>query len=290
MSERIQNILLVVVVILIALFVLDIPFCCASVGKGDVGVVSTFGNVSDEPLQPGMHFVMPWKAVYRMTTQTQKDEEPAKVPTSNGLAVEMKATLIYHLRPESAPALAKEVGHIGYQDKVVSPYFRNAVRDVTAEFLPEALYTAERAKVEARIKDRVSKELEKHGFEVEAVMLLDPVLPQVVQDRIQAKVAAEQDAIRMESVYKQKELEGKTNKRVKELDAEAKVIEAKGIADAQAIIKKDLDHNYLVYLWIEALKESAKHNNATIYIPTGTDGMPYFANVGKSPVTTTLQK
>ena len=258
-------------------------FCIASISKGDVGVVSTFGSVHDAPLDPGLHFVAPWDVVYRVNVQTQKDEEPADVPTSNGLAVKMKATLIYHLRPEAAPALAREVGHMNYQDRVVSPYFKNAVRDVTAEFQPEALYTSERINVEAKVLSRISKELERHGFEVEAVMLLDPVLPQVVQDRIQAKVGAEQDAIRMESVYKQKELEGKTKKRVTELEAESKVIEAKGIADAQAIIKKDLDHNYLVYLWIAALKESAQHNNATIYIPTGGDGMPLFANVAPPP-------
>jgi hypothetical protein len=82
---------------------------------------------------------------------------------------------------------------------------------------------------------------------------------------VEAKVAAEQDAQRMEFVLKKESQE-----------AERKRLEAKGIADAQAIIKKDLDPHYLTYLWIEALKEGAKHNNAVIYIPTGTDGMPMF--------------
>ena len=62
-------------------------------------------------------------------------------------------------------------------------------------------------------------------------------------------------------------------------EAERKALEAKGIADAQKIIKKDLDHNYLIYLWIEALKESAHHKNATIYVPTGMDGMPLFKQI-----------
>lgn len=62
-------------------------------------------------------------------------------------------------------------------------------------------------------------------------------------------------------------------------EAERKAIEAKGIADAQIIIKKDLSHEYLIYLWIEALKEGAKHNNAVIYVPTGSDGMPMFRNL-----------
>jgi hypothetical protein len=45
---------------------------------------------------------------------------------------------------------------------------------------------------------------------------------------------------------------------------------------------KDLSHEYLVYLWIEALKEGAKHHNAVIYVPKGADGMPMFRNVESS--------
>jgi prohibitin 1 len=257
--------------------------CWVTVDKGEVGVVTTFGEVSNDKLESGWHLVAPWKKVHHMEVVTQKDEEPESVPTSNGLAVQMRATLLFHLDPAHAPQMAREVGTKDYAGRVVTPYFKQAVRDVTAGFLPEALYTSERQAVEAKVLERVRKDLEPRGIVVEAVMLLDPILPQVVQERVQAKVAAEQDAIRMQSVFKQREQEALANKRQKELEAEAKVIEAKGIAEAQTIIKKDLDHSYLVYLWIEALKESAKHNNATIYIPTGGDGMPLFKDVGSGP-------
>jgi regulator of protease activity HflC (stomatin/prohibitin superfamily) len=254
-------------------------YCCCwvTVPKGHVGVTSVFGKVQPETLPSGLHIVSPWTSIHRMSCMTQKDEEDANTTTANGLSVGMKATMLYHLRPEHAAQVAVEIGHADYQPTIVTPRFKNAVRDVTAEFQPEAFYSAERQKIEARVLDRVRQELP--HFEVEAIMLLDPVMPKVVQDRIQAKVGAEQDAIRMQSVYLQRELEGKANKRVKELEAEAKVIEAKGIADSQKIIKTDLDDNYLRYLWIEALKESARHNNATIYVPTGFDGMPFMKGV-----------
>lgn len=190
----------------------------------------------------------------------------------------MRATLLYHLRPDKAPMMAREVGE-NYQERVVTPYFKNAVRDVTAEFPPEALYTAERQKVEARVLERVRHELDVRGIEVEAVMLLDPVLPKVVRERIEAKVGAEQDAIRMQSVFKQREQEAMANKRQKELEAEAKVIEAKGIAESQKIIQKDLTREYLVYLWIDALRT---HTGSTVYIPTGNDGLPFFKDIAPS--------
>lgn len=252
-------------VVSLLIFIFCWAFCWVTIDKGHVGVVAWFGDVQDKTLDPGPHLINPFKSVYRMNTQTSKNEEPATVPTSNGLSVQMKATLLYHLDPVKAPKMAREVGSSKYEERVVDPVFRNNVRDVAAKYPPEAFYSADRQKIETEIMARTQKDLDERGVIVEAVMLLDPVLPQVVQDRIQAKVGAEQDAQRMEFVLKQKELEAK-----------AKVVEAKGIAEAQQIIKKDLDPHYLAYLWIEALKESAKHNNAVIYVPTGNDGMPMF--------------
>jgi hypothetical protein len=65
-----------------------------------------------------------------------------------------------------------------------------------------------------------------------------------------------------------------------ELEAESKVIQAKGIAEAQTIIKKDLTDEYIRYLWVMALKE---HQGAIIYVPTGQDGLPFFHQTQHAP-------
>ena len=241
--------------------------CWVTIPQGHVGVKSNFGSVSDSTLEPGWHTVSPWATVFRMNCQTHKLEEPATVPTKNGLAVQMKATLLFHLKPDGAPKMAREVGDKDYAVKVIEPVFNNTVRDVAAEYAPEAFYTSERSAVEAAIMARMQRDLESRGVVVEAIMLLDPQLPQVVTDRIQAKVAAEQDVIRMEYVLKQKQREAK-----------AKVVEAEGIAQAQKIIKADLNELYIEYLWVMALKE---HQGSLIYVPTGSNGLPVFASASQ---------
>jgi regulator of protease activity HflC (stomatin/prohibitin superfamily) len=261
---------IVVAVLAVVGFLFAWAFCWVTVPKGETGVMSWFGQVQNSQLDPGPHLVSPFKTVYRMKTQTQKIEEPATVPTKGGLPVQIKAVLLYHLDPAKAGLMAREVGDTDYEGKVVEPYFKNAVRDATAEFTPEALYTVERQKVETKVFDHLQKVVADRGIIIESVMILYPVLPDVVAERIKAKVGAEQDVQRMEFVLKQKELEAKT-----------KVVEANGIAEAQKIIKQDLTHEYLVYLWIQALSEGAKHNNAVIYVPTGSDGMPIFNSVIK---------
>jgi regulator of protease activity HflC (stomatin/prohibitin superfamily) len=263
--------------VLAVAILLLLPFCTVwSIEGGHVGVVKSFGAVQDETLPAGgPYLVKPWKFVTEVSCQTTRNEEAASVPTKGGLTVSLKAILLYKLDPAGAAGMIREVGD-KYEEKVIDPYFRNATRDACAEYEPEALYTTARNEVEGRVFDMVRKGLEGRGVIVEAVMLQEPQMPDVVKGRIEAKVAAEQDALRMAFVFKQREQEGLANKRVKELEAEAKVIEAKGIADAQAIIKKDLDDNYLRYLWIQALREN---HGATVYVPTGPDGMPFFKSV-----------
>lgn len=251
-----------------AFLLLVVSPCCVvlSVPPGHVGVVRSFGSIDDDPLPAGgPYFVKPWKSVVRLSVQTEKNEEPATVPTKNGLAVKVNAVLLYRLSPDRAAAVLREVGP-EFESKVIDPYFRNAVRDACAEFEPEALYTAGRQQLETTVLTKVAAELTPRGFVVESVMLQDPVLPATVTARIESKVAAEQDALRMDFVLRQKRLE-----------ADAKVVEAEGIAKAQAIVKKDLDEMYIKYLWVMALREN---HSAVIYVPTGTDGMPIFKRVG----------
>lgn len=251
----------------VSLFVLGIMLIIGWRGiniieKGEFGVVAQFGKVSDEVLEPGLNFVWPWKTVYRVPSIVQRDEELAATPTKEGMTCHITSILQWKVDPKRVVQIVKEYGHSGFEDRLVHPYFRGAIRDVTVQFDSESLYTQDRSKVELMLYNNTVTALAKHGIIAESVTLTNLTLPDSVKQRIEAKVAAEQDVKRMEFVLKQKELEGK-----------AKIVEADAIAKSQQIIKKDLDINYLYYLWIQALKE--KDNNL-IYVPIGQDGLPLF--------------
>jgi prohibitin 1 len=242
---------------------------CAKVPAGHVGVVSTFGKVADEPLAEGLSAVAPWRSVKNVSVQTREHKESCSAPTREGLTVQIEASLLYSLEPAQAPTVYRTVGE-NYEEVVVFPQFRSAVRSATTKYEAKDLYTVHREQVEDDLAKAVRTALGLRGILVESVLLRDIQFPQAVKERIEAKLAAEQDAQRMQFVLQKEKQE-----------AERKRVEAQGIADAQQIIKKDLSHEYLIYLWIEALKEGAKHNNAVIYVPTGTDGMPLFRGVDR---------
>ncbi len=241
--------------------------CTASIPAGHVGITHKFGDVDNGTLPEGLNWVKPWTTVERMSVRTFEIKETADVPTKKGLTVGLEASWFYHLDAGKATDVYKKLG-LNYDKAFLETQFRSAMRDATSKYEAEDLYTANRTAIETELFNISKTLIEDRGIVLESVRLRDVKLPKVLADRITEKLSAEQDMMKMTYTLQQAQKE-----------AERKVVEAKGIADAQAIIKKDLDPHYLSYLWIEALKESAKHNNATIYIPTGTDGMPFFKQV-----------
>ncbi len=257
----------VVAVVVVVLLILGYIGCWHTVETGNVGLLYTQKKLGNEPLSDGWHIVAPWRSVRPMRVHTIKNEEDANVPTKGGLPLKLKSVLLYKVKTSQAVHVAAEYGGPDkFEEGVVDPYFKNAVRDACAEFTPEALYTNDRQTVELRVLEICRKELEPRGFECEAVMLQEPDLPPVVKERITAKAGAEQDVQRMAFVLQKTKLE-----------ADARVAEAEGIAKAQKIIQQDLTPAYLTYLAIEALKA---HSGSMVYlIPTNANGLPMVGNL-----------
>jgi regulator of protease activity HflC (stomatin/prohibitin superfamily) len=247
--------------------VLTLLFCWATVPAGNVGIVTTFGAVSDDVLEPGLHFVPFWKKVHRMSVQTQEDKETADVPTKEGLSVVLECSLIYALKPSEAVKVYKGIGE-NYKEIVVIPQFRSALRGATVKYEAKDLYTAHRAEIEGDLEKNVRLLLQEHGIVCEKILLRSISLPAMVKTAIEKKLASEQEALQMQFVIQKEEKE-----------ADRKRVEAKGIADSQAIIQNTLSDAYLRYLWVESLKVAANHNGTIIYVPTGNDGMPFFKEV-----------
>ena len=83
-------------------------------------------------------------------------------------------------------------------------------------------------------------------------------LPRGLASSVERKLQAEQDAMRMEFVLKQEKLE-----------AERKIINAKGERDAQLIIAEGLTKGIIRIKAIEAFRELAKSQNAKVIITDG---------------------
>ncbi len=264
----------IAVVLLLALFSVRI------VGVGEVGIIHTFGVVDTNPRPPGLTLKAPWASLETMNVRTQQftmgsvAEEQSLVAgdtvrtlTSEGLTVGLDLTVWFALQAGEAPILFSEIGP-DYRGIIIRPAIRNAIRDVVAQYTAEALYTEGRERVGIQIQEQLEADLSPRGVTVERVLLRDVALPGLIQQAIEAKIAAEQ-AIQ-ERRFRVSEAEEEARRRV---------AEAEGQKNAQELINSTLTPAYLQFLYIQNL--AAQKDGNVIYVPVnpGT-GLPVFVNAG----------
>jgi len=233
------------------------------VGTGHVGVLTLFGRVTGETLPEGMHLINPLKTNNQMSVQTQTLKESASVPSSEGLMMSLDTSLIYHLNPDHAAEVFQKIG-ADYENVVVEPTLRSAIREATASHTANALYTGEREMVGKQIFDQVSAQLNQRGLTVENVLLRDIQLPATLKAAIEAKQQAEQESLAM-NFRLQKETQ----------EAQRKRIEAQGVRDFQQIVAQGITPSLLEWKGIEATETLAKSpNSKVVVIGNPKNGLP----------------
>ncbi|RMD49593.1 MAG: prohibitin family protein [Ignavibacteria bacterium] len=230
---------------------------------GTVGVVDFLGVVSDNTLKPGVNIVNPVAKIYKFSIKTQEIKEVMKVPSKEGLTVDLEISLLFKLTPDKANIIYKTIGP-NYTDIILIPQFRSVVRGVTARYEAKALYTASREKLASEIVEELDSLVEPRGITIESAPLRQIVLPNRLTQAIEEKLQAEQESQRMQFILKKEEQE-----------AERKRIEAKGIADFQTIVSEGINEQLLKWKGIEATEKLANSPNAKIIvIGSGKDGLP----------------
>jgi regulator of protease activity HflC (stomatin/prohibitin superfamily) len=234
-----------------------------TIPAGHIGVLTLFGKVTDEQLDSGIHLVNPFKKVNEMSVRTQALKESAEVPSEEGLVMRLDTSLVFHLNPNKAAYVYKELG-LNYIEAIVEPTLRSAIREATASHNANALYSSARQEVQNQIRAALQRDLAPRGIEVEDVLLRDIQLPMSLKASIELKQQAEQESLAMNfKLQKEKQ------------EAERKRIEAQGIRDFQTTVSQGISSQLLEWKGIEATETIAKSANTKIVvIGNSKNGLP----------------
>lgn len=226
-----------------------------TVPAGNVGVVSLWGSVRDEPLYPGLHFINPFCHTILMNVQTQTITYSEDVPTEEGMDVHLEAAALIRLDPNHAVDIYKNIGK-DYVQKVVVPQFRSVLRSITSAHAAKDLYTAKaRESMTVGLLQDLSLVLNKWGVEVQDTPLKKLELPPKILAAIQDKLAAEQDSEKMQFILSKQRQE-----------AQRQQIEAEGIAKYQEIIGDKINEKLLMWKGIDATERLAASENAKVVV------------------------
>lgn len=233
-------------------------FSCSVINQGEVGVLRRWGRLDETPLAPGLVFYEPVSTqVLRVPVRLTTVTVDFTLPSKEGLNVDAQISILYRVESEKAPQVLGTIGE-NYEEELIVAVFRSAAADVSARFFARDLYSAERGHIEKEIKKLMSEVLSGRGFVIEAVLMKAIALPTGLAKAIESKLAAEQDAERMQFLIAREKLE-----------ADRKRIEAEGSRDAQKIVAEGLTEPVLRLRAIEAFKQLSQSPNAKVIVTDG---------------------
>jgi regulator of protease activity HflC (stomatin/prohibitin superfamily) len=225
------------------------------VDSGNRGVLLHWNAVdlTAPPLEEGLHFVVPFQdEVVNIEVRTLKYANDARSASKDLQTVETTVTVNYHPNKEQVHRLYKNLG-LDYENRVIQPAIEETVKQVTANYNAEELITKRplvKSDIEASIRDRLNQ------FDVvtEVISITDFEFSPLFAQAIESKVEAEQKALKAENDLRRIEVEARQREANAIGLANANIAEAKGEAEAIAIINKALSENpnYLEWLKTQA--------------------------------------
>lgn len=231
-----------------------------TVNAGERGIVTRFGAVTGKVYDEGLYFKIPLvERVQKMDVKIQKEQVDASAASKDLQTVNTVIALNFRLDANQVDNVYQNVG-LQYKSRIIDPALQEAVKASTAKFTAEELIT-KREEVKEDIKSHLTTRLEPRGITVEELNIVDFKFSAAFDNAIEAKVTAEQNALAAQNKLKQIEFE-----------AEQKVAEARGKAEAIRIEAQALINNPAVLELRAIEKWDGK-------LPTATSGAVPFLNL-----------
>jgi len=254
-------------------------------------VISAFApkGYREVALTPGLHWIIPFvesvqkysiaRQTYTMSSVSSEGAQPGddsiQARTKDGQQIFIDASVIYAVDPTQLIQL-HTVWQNRYEENVVRPVSRAAIRDAVSQFGVEELVSTKRAELEASIREGIQT-----GLNTNNIIMVDFLLRNIrFSDEyalaVEQKQIAEQQAQQAKFVVEQKKQEAEQARQTAQGQADAAVIASKGAAEARLIqakaeaeantlLSQSLTPTLLQYQYILKLAPGVQ----TIFVPSG---------------------
>jgi regulator of protease activity HflC (stomatin/prohibitin superfamily) len=202
---------------LILLILIVNPFYMVSAGER--AIVLEFGKPQPLAVAEGLHLRIPiYQTIVKMDTRTQKYEAELSAASKDLQTVSTKIAINYRVNPESVVELYKTVG-IDYASKIIQPIEQEANKAMTARYTAEELIT-KREEVRDGMKALLVERLIARGIKVEELSIVNFDFSASFNSAIEAKVTAEQQALKAQRDLERVKFESQQQLAVKEAEAQ----------------------------------------------------------------------
>ena len=252
-----------------------------TVDAGEVKVQVLFGKVLKDQLTEGINLKNPFASTHtysirlRGTTMDVKDGNALEARSADKLSVKIDATIWWYVKGEDGSIIYRTIAkdEDDLDDNIVFPAIRTAVRDAAIHYNFDDIVSEKgRLGVAAKTKEYLDKFLKGMGFGIKEVLVRN-----VVPDDASVTKAIGK------KLEQQQQLQAKEYALlIADKDAEIRIRNAHGIAEAQRIIQKTLTPEYLQFERIQMMKTLAHSPNTTfIFDNGGTVPMVFNKDISK---------
>lgn len=254
-------------------------------------VISAFApkGYREVALTPGLHWVIPFvesvqkysiaRQTYTMSSTSSEGsvqgDDSIQARTKDGQQIFIDASVIYAVDPTQLIQL-HTVWQNRYEEGVVRPVARAAIRNAVSQFGVEELVSTKRAELETAIRAEIETKLQANNIIMSDFLLRNIRFSDQYAAAVEQKQVAEQQAQQAKFVVESKRQEAEQARQTAQGAADAVVIAAKGAAQARIVqaeaeakantlLSQSLTPTLLQYQYILKLAPGVQ----TIFIPTG---------------------
>jgi regulator of protease activity HflC (stomatin/prohibitin superfamily) len=246
------------------------------VPAGRVGVQTNFGQVQEQTLGPGLHWVTPFMSqVTNMDTRVQRHAmQEIDAASKEYQSVRITGTLTYHIDARYASQLYQTVGP-DFADKIIDAALNDFVKTVTPEYSISEILNR-RDEIRSRAITALGDNLARYHIIIDDIYIANIAFSEGYQAAIEAKQVAQQQIQTEQQILAQKKIQAEQQVAAAQGQADAQVVLAKGQADAAIEIARgqaesntkisaSLSDTILQYLLIQKLGDKIQ----VIFMPTG---------------------
>ena len=256
-------------------------------------VISAFtpNGYRTEALGPGLHWIVPFvesvrtysiaRETYTMSSTVSEGQvfgdDSIEARTKDGQQVLIEASVIYAVDPTDLINL-HIIWQDRYEDMVIRPVSRSAIRDAVSQFGIEEIVSSKRAEMQEKIFESMKAAFGQNSLILSEFLLRDIRFSDEYAAAVEQKQVAERQAQQAAFVVQQRKQEAEQARQVAQGQADAAVIAANGAAQARVIqanaeaqanqvIGQSLRDNpsLIQYLYVQKVSEGVQ----TIFVPSG---------------------
>lgn len=224
---------IVVLVIVLLLVAGIVGGSVVVINAGQTGVVLTFGKVSENVLQEGIHLKIPFvQRVIPINNRIVKLEVTTEAFSRDLQTISSVVAVNYHINKNMSYSIYKDVG-LGFEDVLVTPAINEILKAVTAQYTAQELLGS-RSEVSVLLDEGLNEKLNSYGVYVDELNIINWDFSAEYISAVEAKQVAEQNLIKTRTEQEQALVIANTEAEKRVIAAQAEANEITLLAEANA--------------------------------------------------------